>query len=334
MICRLLLAVVLLAGLNGPAVAQLPRVGIIDFYGLRTLTPADLVQAVGVQIGDSLVAGATELRARLEQVPGVAAADVSLVCCEAGRSLLYVGIREHSTETPAFKAAPAGFERLPAGLVAAGSRFNRALLDAVRANQAAEDDSQGHSLIAYPPARAEQDSFRHYAATHLDTIRAVLHNSSDAQQRALAAQVIAYAPDKKAIVADLVAAVRDPDAGVRNNALRALAVLAMYAQSQPDSGIVVPYAPFIDLLNSLHWSDRNKASFALAALTTAREPALLAALRAPHALAALVEMARWRASGHAFAPAVILGRLAGMSEQDIFETFNRDKNALIGAALR
>ena len=38
------------------AIAQLPRVGIIDVYGLRKITPAQVKEALGIAVGDSLTA--------------------------------------------------------------------------------------------------------------------------------------------------------------------------------------------------------------------------------------------------------------------------------------
>ncbi|MGQ0562681.1 MAG: hypothetical protein ACT443_12505, partial [Gemmatimonadota bacterium] len=289
--------------------------------------------AVGVQIGDSVIASEREMEQRLGQVPGVVAADVSVVCCEAGRSILYVGIQETNAPSLSFRAAPAGVDRLPADITAAGSRYLHALMDGVRRGQAGEDDSRGHSLASYPPARAQQDVLIAFATAYPDSVRRVLRRSGTAEQRALAAQILAYTPAKSAIIADLADAVRDPDVNVRNHAMRALAVMAVYAQSQPESDLRVPFAPFIDMLNSVEWTDRNKASFALAALTTARDPELLRLLR-ERARPALIEMARWDAPGHALPAAVILGRMAGLPEREIFETFQKNKEALLAAALK
>jgi hypothetical protein len=306
----------------------MPRVGIIDFYGLRQLTRADLSAAIRVQIGDSLTYSQEELRKRLLAVPGVLDADVSLICCDAGRSILYIGVREAGAPMLVFDAAPVGSEVLPPEILAVSSRYMRALIEGVRAGQSGEDDSAGHSLSLYPPARAEQEQMAAFAASHTGLLRTVLRHSANGQHRALAAQVIAYAPDKSSIIPDLVAAVRDPDEQVRNNAVRALGVMAMYAQSHPGPALNVPSAPFVDLLSSLEWTDRNKASFALAALTTTRDTALLRELR-ERALPDLIEIARWRSPGHALAAAVVLGRIGGLAEEEIFRMFQKDREALV-----
>jgi hypothetical protein len=323
----------LLIFLTEAAPAQMPRVGIIDFYGLRQLQPSDLARALSVQIGDSISGSAEDLRMRLLQVPGVLDADISLVCCEAGRSIMYVGVREQSAPMLDFNPAPAGSESLPPELLAISSRYMRAMIEGVQRGQSGEDDSEGHSLSVYGPARAEQQAMALFAETNEDLLRKVLRNSSDAEHRALAAQAIAYTRNKAAVIPDLVHATRDIDGTVRNNAIRALAVMAMYQQSHPEVALNVPYAPFIDLLNSLEWTDRNKASFALAALTTTRDPVLLGQLR-ERAMTSLTDMAKWHAPGHAFAAAVILGRIAGLPDEQIFEMIQKNKDALINAALK
>ena len=91
---------------------------------------------------------------------------------------------------------------------------------------AAEDHSQGHAFAHDPATRAIQERFVVYAKRDLPQLRRVLRSSSDASQRALAAQVLGHAADKKAVVEDLVQGMRDPPDEVRNNAMRALMVFA------------------------------------------------------------------------------------------------------------
>lgn len=330
MLRELLGGVLAIAVLNGPAVAQLPRVGSIDFYGLRTLRPAYLYNAIGVQIGDSLTtsseAARTAIRERLLQVAGVADAAVSIICCDGGRSLMYVGIREIGSPELDFDSVPAGPERLPDEMITAERDYLRALTEAVRRNQAEEDASAGHALMNYPPARAVQERFVVFAAQHETLLRTVLKNSADEQHRAVAAQILAYAADKKSVVTDLVRATRDPDAAVRNNAIRALGVMAA-------ADIDVPLEPFIDLLSSVDWTDRNKASFVLTAITSNRDTASLRVLR-ERALGSLVEMARWRFIGHAAPAGIILGRMAGIPEDQIFAKLVQNREEVIAGAMK
>ena len=85
--------------------------------------------------------------------------------------------------------------------------------------------------------------------------------------------------------------------------MRALEVLA---SAKPNLAHGIPSEPFIRLLRSGAWSDHNKASLLLVALTKSRDPKVLAQLRA-EALDPLMEMARWRSVGHAEAALSILG---------------------------
>jgi hypothetical protein len=116
----------------------------------------------------------------------------------------------------------------------------------------------------------------------------------------------------------------DPAESVRNNAMRALAVLGRYAQKNPDKRISIPYAPFIDLLNSIVWTDRNKSSLALFPLTTNRDRGLLAGLR-KKTLPSLLDIAAWQSPGHAFSAVVILGRIAGLPDAEIFDALGAGK---------
>ena len=104
----------------GAAYAQLPRVGIIDFYGLHKITASQVREALGVAVGDSLTAMAMfEVPSRLAAIPGVASASIDPVCCEDGKTMLYVGVIEDGAPTLELRAAPNGASRLPPNAVPA-----------------------------------------------------------------------------------------------------------------------------------------------------------------------------------------------------------------------
>jgi hypothetical protein len=213
-----------------------------------------------------------------------------------------------------FRAAPTGPARLEADIVRSGEEFFAALRRAVERGEATEDHSQGHSLMHDPAARAIQERFVTFAKRDLGQLRRVLQSSGDAAHRALAALVLGYAPDKPAVVEDLVYGISDPDEEVRNNAMRALMVFAAMDPGVSGSVPRIPSEPFVALLNSAVWSDRNKASAALMFLTAKHDPELLAKLR-EKSLASLIEMARLKVAGHAYAAFIILGRMTGYSDE-------------------
>jgi hypothetical protein len=138
----------------------------------------------------------------------------------------------------------------------------------------------------------------------------VLATSSDARDRAIAAEMVGYGPQSAEQIDALVHAALDPDDTVRNNVTRALEVLA---RAKPDLAVRIPLDPFISLMRSGTWSDHNKASLVLVGLTSRRDQRVLAQLRA-QALVPLLEMGRWRNIGHAAAALTVLGRIAGIDE--------------------
>jgi hypothetical protein len=80
------------------------------------------------------------------------------------------------------------------------------------------------------------------------------------------------------------------------------------------------------------WTDRNKGSLALDALTLSRDPRLLQQLR-QRALEPLIEMARWRSPGHAGPALRILGRIGDLSDEAIAAaTRGGDRDTVIRAA--
>jgi HEAT repeats len=335
----LLFAVLLASSLDA-----FPPLGIIDFYGLRTVSEAQVLQVLPYHLGDTIDIDQFKSRKhaveqKLASIPGVVEAHLTLVCCNlAGddaserKSILYVGIEENGSLCPKFLPGPTGSVRLTADVLTAGDDYEVAFQKAILSGNFVEDDSQGYALDNNPDVRAIQLQFLQFAHVHLANLKDVLHNSSDSHQRAIAAQVLGYVKDKQSIVPELVAAMRDPDADVRNNASRALLVFAEFSPKPPASTINVPPQPFVRLLSSCIWSDRNKSAGALAELSEKRDPALLAELR-KQALPALIEMANWKSSGHALSSLRILGRIGGLSDDAIQKRLAQgDRASIIAAA--
>ena len=160
-----------------------------------------------------------------------------------------------------------------------------------------------------------------YAERHLDTLRQVLRRSADPEQRKIAGLVIGYAKDKNAVLDDLQYAVLDADEAVRNNASRSIGAIAVLAQERPELGIEIDPDPFIDMLNSLVWTDRNKATLVLGTLAGSRDARLLEQLR-QRALPSLIDMTRWK-SGHAAGGYSILGRMSGLSDDELEDAWEK-----------
>jgi hypothetical protein len=332
---NILLAAILFLSPQSPT--QFPPLGSIDFYGLHKVSEAQVRQALSFHEGDTIDTAQfhqkkQDAEQKLAAIPGVQNAFLTLVCCTEGqKSMLYVGIQETGTSCSAFQPAPVGTVRLPEDIVRAGKDLDSAGEKAMRKGDFGEDDSQGHALGHDPDLHAVQLRFVTLAEAHTANLKDVLQNSSDAEQRALAAEVLGYVKEKQSVVPNLVAAMRDPSPDVRNNATRALLVFTRYSAEPPSRRIRVSPQPFIEMLNSCVWTDRNKSSAALAELTEQRDPALLAEIR-EQALHSLVEMANWKWLGHATNALMILGRMGGMSDEQIQQDLESGKRERVIAA--
>jgi len=312
-------------------VAQGPRIGIIDFYGLRKVSEAKVRKALGVREGDPLPRSKGDAEERIDAVPGVVESHLEAVCCDAGKMILYVGIEEKGAIHFDLREPPEEDVVLPEEITSTYRRFMENLEAAIRRGESGDDVTHGHSLVSNPEARAVQEQFIPLAKDHLAELRNVLRNSSEEEQRATAAYVIGYAPNKREILDELQYALKDPDSGVRNNAARNLVALAVLARLDPESGLKIEPTWFIEMLNSLSWTDRNKALWALQTLTDKRDPSVLEQLR-DRALPALIEMARWKSLGHALPAYMLLGRIAGLPEQQLLDGWNRgDRDFVIAA---
>jgi hypothetical protein len=251
----------------------------------------------------------------------VVLARLEAVCCTGERAILYVGIEERGAAHFDFREPPSGAVLLPEDVIETYREFLRSFESAARAGNLAEDLSQGHPLAADPAVRANQERFAAIAAERAELLRQVLRESLNPEHRAVAAAILGYAPRKPAVAPDLQYAMKDPDESVRANAMRALAAMAEL------EGVRVEATWFVEMLNSIVWSDRYRASQALVNLTASRPEGVLTHLRET-ALAALLEMARWRTPAHARPAFTILGRLARMTDGEIAAAWERDRAGL------
>ena len=294
------------------------RIGEIDFYGYAGLD-LDRVRAVlPLREGDDLPSSdddffdaISRVKESVKRVIGKAATDVAPVCCDAqGNTMIYIGLPGNSMRNVPHNRAPEGRLRLPSKAVSLYEQSMEANAAAVRKGAAGEDDSKGYALSADPRLRAKELATREYATHHERLVLKVLDSSRYAEQRIAAAYFLGYARQSRRQITALVRVSHDADETVRNNAVRALSVLA---KSNPKVAAQIPAEDFVAMLSSGSWSDRNKAGWLLSELSTTRNRKLLDQLRA-QALDSLIEMAHWRSYGHAYAFRILLGRIAGIEE--------------------
>jgi hypothetical protein len=314
------LAILLLA--LSAAAAQAPLTGDINFYGLRKLTPDKVLGAIALKPGDPLPPSKGDLEDRLEEIPGVAAARVEAVCCEGPVAVLFIGIEERGSPHFDTRPAPIGTATLPEDLMSSYRAFMGAVERAAQLGSAAEDLTAGESRMADPAARALQDQFAAFATDHLDTLRDVLRNGPEPEERAIAAAVAGYAPKKSDVIKDLQFALQDPEPAVRANAVRALRAIAVLAQKRPELNLKIESTWMVAMLNSIALSDRQQAAEALVTLTEQPNAAALDLIR-ERALPALAEMARWKTLRYALPAFLLLGRTAGIPDQELQDQWQK-----------
>jgi hypothetical protein len=322
------------ATLAGLLCAQTPEIGSIEIYGLRKVPESRIRTALGFSEGAPLPRSKADVEDRLANLPGIVGAQLEATCCDEGKIILYVGIEEKGARHFDLRTPPEEEIELPEEIVQAYRDFLLAVGEAVRRGSTAEDLTNGHSLMADPDCRDIQLKFVALAGKHEKQLSAVVRRSDNEEHRAIAAYVIGYVPKKRLIVEDLQFALRDRDQTVRGNAIRALAAVGVYATLNPDQDIKISPTWFIEMLNSPVWTDRNNAAVGLVNLTESRDEGTLDYLR-QRALPALVEMAKWRHLPHALPAYIIVGRLAGLPEQEIQDQWSRgEREKVIAAALK
>jgi hypothetical protein len=317
----------------GALCAQIaPTIGIIEFYGLRKVPEARVRKALGVAEGDKLPGNKPRIEDRIAEVPGIVAANISAACCTDGKAILYVGIEEKGARHFDVRTPPEEDVVLPGMITEYYRKFVATVADVARKGETAEDLTEGHSLLSDPDARDIQLRFVAMADKYPSELRTVLRNSGDDEQRAIAAYVIGYATDRAGVVDDLQYALKDPDDTVRGNAIRALAALVVYASLNLDSGVRISPTWFIEMLNSVYWTDRNNAAVALVNMTESRDASSLQQLR-ERALPSLIEMAKWKHLAHALPDYILLGRVAGMPEKEIQDSWSNNQRDQTIAAI-
>ncbi len=308
------------------------QVGTIDFFGGQGMDTAALLAKLPVKVGQPLKEEEFEdlkaaVRAAVLAATGKPDTDLGVVCCDQpGKLQVYVGVQGSSYRAPKYAAAPEGEATLPEDGAGLYREYSGALEHAVQSGNAQEDDSKGYALMKDPAANAVELKMRAYALEHAAAIEEVLRGSKAAEQRQAAAMLLGYGERSETQVADLSKAANDADADVRNNAVRALEVLAV---ARPLSGLDVE--PFVSMLYSGTWTDRNKVSILLYRVTENRDPMLLRKLR-DEAMGPLLDGAQWQSPGHAFYFLVILGRIGGIDEARLEKLVNSGERSEIVAA--
>ncbi len=331
---------VLVAALSVPVWAQdlTPRIGTIEIYGARKIPEKRILDALGVKEGSLLPPSRGDAEMRLIGLRGVALSHLEAVCCDdANRMILYVGVEEREAPRVEFHPAPTHEVELPPDLMELYRDFLDRAKDASREGTPPEDLTNGYSMMTDFESRADQIQLQNMAEDFFPQIHDVIRNSRDEEQRAAAAYILQYskrtARITKQMVEDLEFALSDNSELVRSAAMRSLKAVAVGGRLHPDQGIEIQPVWYVQLLNSVVWSDRRSASLALVEMTESRNEETIGLMR-DRALTSIVEMARWKDLTHALPPFILAGRIAGLSEKEIQDAWvSGDREPVIKKAL-
>jgi hypothetical protein len=231
---------------------------------------------------------------------------------------VFIGLPGSSSRPLRTYAAPKDAIELPPEAKALYKAMEAAEAAASKKGDREEDGAPGYRLSKDPDARAAELRLREYAMRHEAELIRVLKAAADPRERNLAADMLGYANRSSRQIAAFVRAARDPNDGVRNSATRALGEIL---RADRTVAALVPAGPYIDMIRSGIWTDRNKSDEILDALAASGNTKLLQRLRA-EAWDALLEMADWRESGWSMTARMILARLAGIPEQRLLDLIN------------
>jgi hypothetical protein len=340
---RRLFSYFLLVLFVGVARAEQPAISVIDTYGLHDVSQKAVLEAVGLRVGDP-APDATQIKSiveRLQAIPGVERAKATIVRVQRQKTppevvvetILYVGILEAGRPAPSFRTAPTADVELPEIIQTTHREFEDRLAESIRRGDFSSDSSHGYALLGDETARDVQRRLVPLTDQYYDRLVDVLHNAKSAKQRAIAAWMLGYASDKKRAVRDLGVANRDPDSTVRNNTMRVLGVIVEYAQMHPELSLDGPVDWYLEMLESVQWSDRNKAMMVLCGLSKNSDPAIVGMLR-ERSLPTLIEMSRWQVEGHAMMAYYLVGKVAQMTDEEIHKAWDSDdRERVIARAL-
>lgn len=296
-----------------------PQVGEIEVYGAHHVSPEKIKSTLDLKPGSPLPSRIAA-EEKLDRISGVVASHLEAICCDGSKTVLYIGIEERNAPHIEYHSAPNANLTLPQEITDKYQSVIDFTIASMHSNKADEDLTNGYSLMADPDARQMQQALIPLVEANLATVDKVLRQSSDSEQRAAAAYVIQYAPRTvrtSKIVADaLQYAIQDPDEAVRKNAMISLRAVMVGVRLHPEQQVHIEPTWFVELMNSMIFSDRHNASLALIALTDKHNPAALDLLRS-RALQSVLEMARWQDLRQALPGFILAGRLAGMDEKQI-----------------
>jgi hypothetical protein len=267
---------------KGAQAGAQPYIASVDVYGSPRINEVNLKETLGPDLqvwlqkglkGDPAAAEMEKkLAAKLKAKFDFAAADWSIIqYFEPDNMAIHVTLdvvdKKDVAKRMPFLPAPTGEFKDPDGLIKTWDEYEDLALDLVEAGQLEPESDDcvafhcpfGHK---HPQLKKYEKIFVDGVNKNAEALLRIQAQDRDPDARAAATYLLAYLKDGKKVVDAMVGRIHDPDASVRNNALR---VLGDIAEFHPD--LLIPDKPIIEALSFPRVSDRSKALYVLYLLT-------------------------------------------------------------------
>lgn len=253
-----------------------PYVAGLDTYGSSRINELIVKNTLGKELQTWLTkglegdAGSVELEEKLalkiKNKFDFAAVDWSIIqYFEPGDLAIYITLdvvekSDVKTRMP-FSAEPKETFADPSGLITKWKEYENTAMQLVESGQIEPETETCPAF--HCPFGHKHEKLKPYQTIFVDGVKKeadklfqILAKDKRGEWRAAAAYLVAYYKDGKRVVAGLVDRIRDPDALVRNNALRVLGDIAELRKE-----LVIPSHPVLEALNFPRVSDRSKALY-------------------------------------------------------------------------
>ncbi|MBN9686452.1 MULTISPECIES: hypothetical protein [unclassified Corallococcus] len=260
----------------------------VDAFGSRRVDRETVRQVLGLEVGKPIVYSGAIFRQKdqlLREQYNLVFARTAMTLFFAeelkGSAFLVVDMvdAEDAAVRARFLAPPKGHPVDPEGLIARWLAYDERLEQLQMQGKLAEDSSCkiAHCIggFGHPDLAAFEPEFIAKVPGHVAALTTVLREDADAEKRAAAAFLLAYASTAQEIVESLRPFIRDPADGARNSVLRVLTAMQQAAK-QP----LLPVAEVADAVLLPTSMDRNKATYLLTYLLDDLSPEELKAQRA------------------------------------------------------
>jgi hypothetical protein len=245
-----------------------------EIIAVSGLVPGSTVEFASEEFGATLETASTRLKERFH-FPFVELSPISYFGAspDAGKVFITIDVVEpEDAGRLAFAPAPAKDVADPEGLVAAWLDYEKAVWPLQRsgAYKGPYTCKGGmHCALGFnhPELEHREDVFIEKVPAHVAELTAMLREDKQADRRAAAAFLLAYASDRQQVIDALLPSIDDPSSFARNNVMRVLVMI----QNKADT-VLVPLAPVLHAMRFPTTTDRNKAAYLLAGIAK-RAPA-------------------------------------------------------------